>query len=47
MEIHAIGIDLGKTLFHLVAVDAKVSQSLMEAVHAWLTLASRGENPRP
>jgi transposase len=23
MEIHAIGIDLGKTLFHLVAVDAK------------------------
>ena len=23
MEIHAIGIDLGKTLFHPVAVDAK------------------------
>ena len=22
MEIHAIGIDLGKTLFHLVGVDA-------------------------
>jgi transposase len=25
MEIHAIGIDLGKTLFHLVAVDANGS----------------------
>ena len=25
MEVHAIGIDLGKTLFHLVAVDAKGS----------------------
>ena len=22
MEIHAVGIDLGKTLFHLVAMDA-------------------------
>lgn len=22
MELHAIGIDLGKTLFHLVGVDA-------------------------
>jgi alpha-tubulin suppressor-like RCC1 family protein len=25
MEVHAIGIDLGKTLFHLVAVDANGS----------------------
>jgi hypothetical protein len=25
MEIHAIGIDLGKTLFHLVAVDSNGS----------------------
>ena len=33
MELHAIGIDLGKTLFYLVGVDA--GGSVVVAIVAW------------
>jgi hypothetical protein len=35
MEIHAIGIDLGKTLFHLVAVDSAGGLSGQTLCPAW------------
>ena len=32
MELHAIGIDLGKTLFHLVGLDASGKSSFAKGV---------------